>query len=100
MDSAINLYYVNGLFNPTDHAEGITLGTAPGSITFIQSLHASSALNISAHEIGHALGLRHPEYYAEAESLTTDRLMKSADLGGDPCRLIQHEWLTANGTAQ
>jgi hypothetical protein len=100
--NAVNVYYVNTLYNPSENNEGITYGTKPGSITFIQSSHLSSNVNVSAHEIGHALGLQHPQDYIPPEptSLTTDRLMRSPDLGGSPCRLIQHEWDTANGFAR
>jgi len=98
--NAVNVYYVNTLYNPLESNEGITYGTKPGSVTFIQSTLNSSSVNITAHEIGHALGLQHPNVYGQPYSLTTDRLMRAADNGGSPCRLIQREWNIANGNAK
>ncbi len=104
--TAVNVYYVNMLYNPAENNEGITYGTKPGSVTFIQAAQGalnSSSVNVTAHEIGHALGLKHPQDYTPPEpttSLTADRLMRSPDVGGSPCRLVQHEWDTANGFAR
>lgn len=100
---AINVYYVNALTNATQRSEGITYGkytNKTATVTFIQSSLHSSSVNITAHEIGHALGLEHPDVYGEPYWLTTDRLMRNPDVGGSPCRLILHEWNTANGIAR
>lgn len=94
---AVNIYYVNTLFNALQNNEGLTYGLTNRAVTFIQDFHNSSTVNVSAHEIGHALGLEHPSFYGQPASLTGDRIMRSPDMGGFPCRLIRDEWTTVNG---
>jgi hypothetical protein len=97
---AINVYYVNALTNSQGRvAEGITFASL--QTCFIQDAHTNTSVNITAHEIGHALGiLAHPNDPGRPLTGDPDRLMWAYDTGGNPCRLIRSEWQTVNKRAQ
>jgi hypothetical protein len=88
-----NIYYVNSYGGPNDNAATIEIkrptGSFPGGI-FIQDDHTNSVENISAHEIGHALGLFGYE--------STDPLdvMYTNALPSNPCRVLKHDWDVVN----
>jgi hypothetical protein len=91
---AINVYYVKALNGPID-AGGITvLGT---QTSFIQDSNMNSNVNVTAHELGHALGIGYD--VGSTAPGDPDRLMWCCETGNNPCRLIRSEWRTINGNA-
>jgi hypothetical protein len=96
--SVINLYYVNALAvsNTIGLINGIAYPTL--RVTFIRDVETNLIANVTAHEIGHQLGLQgHVPIEWRGND---DRLMWWISLTTAPCRLIQREWRTVNQSAQ
>lgn len=79
----INIYYVNTYL--LDSANAATAGKE----TFIQDSHDNSAVNITAHEVGHALGIGY-------ESNDSIDVMLSYSSVINPCNVKKTDWDTAN----
>ncbi len=95
--NGLNVYYVNALSNATKTVLGITYPTFQA--TFIQDFHTNSSVNLTAHEIGHALAnLR--DVGTNNVPGDPDRLMLWEERGDNPCRLIRSEWRDANQILQ
>jgi hypothetical protein len=94
---AINIYYVNAVTNPTLKYVGLTYQNI--KVTFIGDKHTNSTVNVTAHEIGHSLGLPHPNEPGRPVTGRPDRLMWNADTGSNPCRLVRDEWTNVNKNA-
>lgn len=91
---AVNVYYVNSL--KTGFTGDTPANAANIHVSFIADVHTNSTVNITAHEIGHAMGLRHPP----TNQLTAvDRLMWWLGQPSNPCRLIRDEWTNVNKNA-
>jgi hypothetical protein len=93
---AFNVYYVHAI-NPA--VNGIAFGV-PLNTIFIRDNHAQSAVNLTAHEIGH---LFNPIIIKDVPTGIwgdVDRLMWYSDLSSDPCRLVRYEWTEINKRAQ
>jgi hypothetical protein len=95
--NVINIYFVN-----TNALDGV-IGTLSGGtysasrITFIQDYHPNSNVNVTAHEIGHQMGLD-KEVGPKRGHLpgNDDRVMWWSSISSNPCRLIRNEWQTVN----
>jgi hypothetical protein len=95
---AINVYYVHSILCPcATEVFGITF-PSPVNTIFIQDSHPQSNVNLSAHEIGHALGLLLD--VGENTWGSDDRLMWGYGNSDNPCRLVRFEWETLNATAK
>jgi hypothetical protein len=93
---AINVYYVHAI-SATNY--GLALSYPPLSNTFIQDFHYDeSAENITAHELGHQLGITYDVDVSGGPPGLPDRLMGAST--ADPCRLIRKEWETVNKAAR
>ena len=96
---AINVYYVHAMTGPVILAGAIT-HVAP-QVIFVQDfLNLNSNVNVTAHEIGHALGLVHPNNPGQLVTGKPDRLMWLGEDGSNPCRLIRSEWQKVNDNAK
>jgi hypothetical protein len=96
---AINVYYVRSI-SATNI--GLAFSYQPLKTAYIQDFHDGSNVHITAHELGHHLGIDYdvatlPPPYKTKPGLD-DRLM-GPDSRSDPCRLIRAEWQTNNNTA-
>jgi hypothetical protein len=96
---ALNIYYVKSI-SASSFADA--LSSPPLGFAVIQDIHCVSTVNVTAHELGHLLGItydvdinlaRHPSMPG-----LPDRLMGSDC--GNPCRLIRSEWQIINNTAK
>lgn len=85
----INTYYVVNLSDGVGVAYTVTAPEA--EINFIQDSHLNSAVNLTAHEIGHNLDL--------VDVTINDRLMYDTESCENPCELIKTEWDDANDKA-
>jgi hypothetical protein len=87
----IFVFYVSAL----DSAfSGITFTNQPAtdaifSISFIDDSHSNSSVNITAHEVGHALGI--PD-----ESSDPGDVMYNTGLSSNPCNVKRVDWNEAN----
>jgi hypothetical protein len=77
----INVYYVNVVSSPNAN----TLNAE----TFIQDSHANSAVNITAHEIGHALG-------RQGDSDDSIDVMLWYSSSANPCNVKKVDWDAVN----
>jgi hypothetical protein len=97
VSGAFNVYYVHANNNPA--INGLAFGS-PLNTIFIRDDHSQSAVNLTAHEVGH---LFNPSVIKDVPTAIwgdTDRLMWYSDLNGDPCRLVRHEWTEINKKAK
>ncbi|MGD1019877.1 MAG: hypothetical protein ABSA12_11240 [Verrucomicrobiia bacterium] len=91
---AINVYFVKAM------SADWGLSYPPLSVTYIQDVHDETNVNITAHELGHQMGI---PYDVDSPTGVTapgnpDRLMWYTGLSDNPCRLIRSEWETVNGS--
>ena len=91
-NAAINVYFVQnyGVAGLQVNAATAAVGSAIGAQTFIQDGHVNSTLNITAHEVGHGLGL------SPYESGDIKDVMYGVSDVSDPCRVIKHDWDIVN----
>ena len=80
-----NIYYIASMQIPS----AFTL--IPRKETWIQDAHANSALNITAHEIGHILGIS-----GSAHSPNPKDLMHTFSLPTNPCNVRRVDWNIVN----
>lgn len=83
LNADINIYYVDDY--SIDNASTLS------KLTFIQDSHANMTENITAHEVGHSLGL--------PDVADTSRLMLESSSAANPCFLNKPEWDTSNTVA-
>jgi hypothetical protein len=79
----INVYYVKALEVPQATT---VIGL---HLTWIQDTHVNSTVNVSAHEIGHELGIAY-------ESMDPIDVMLSFGSATNPCNVKQRDWNTVN----
>ncbi len=95
---AINVYYVKSIECPCP-TEVLGITFPPLGVIFIQDSHPQSNVNLTAHELGHALGLT-PDDVQENTWGSDERLMLGYGSPNNPCRLVRFEWQTVNKTAR
>jgi hypothetical protein len=102
--NALNVYYVNALTNAnvTQQASGVTYFAQ--QVSFIQDVHPSSNVNLTAHELGHSLAnLPNTGGLGTAAGGVPgfpDQLMWYVEQSSNPCRLLQREWEAVNTAAK
>jgi hypothetical protein len=77
------IYYVRGVTVPAASSD------RPSSTAFVGDLHSASSVNVTAHEIGHLLGIA-------GHSSDPEDLMFATAQATNPCRLRESDWDTAN----
>lgn len=85
-DARINVYYVH------DYQLAPATTTISMRLTFISDSRPNTTENITAHEIGHSLGL--------SDVATATSLMYLLSDAGNPCLLSKSEWDTSNVVAR
>lgn len=104
--NVINIYYVNAIAISNVLTGVVTTDNAgatyrPQRIVFVQSFHIGSNVNVTAHEVCHAMGVvAHVGLPPGSEGTSgpgsNDRLMWWESLLSNPCRLIREEWTRVN----
>jgi hypothetical protein len=90
---AINIYFVKEM------SADLGLTYMPLRVSYIQDIHDNSNVSITAHELGHQMGIPYDVGLDNVPG-NADRLMWYAGLSDNPCRLIRTEWQTINNTAK
>jgi hypothetical protein len=89
LTAGINIYYIHDIKGLID--TGVTV--LPDNLIFIQDGHSLSTETLTAHEIGHVLGLD--------DVNDETRLMHfEGSAAGNNCFLNKPEWDTSNATAE
>jgi hypothetical protein len=92
VSGAFNVYYVHAL---TTNLNALGIAYPQPGLAFIGDSHPPSTGTISGHEIGHLFGFPDVDYIHQWG--LADRLMwYQAQVGIDPCRLVEVEWRAAN----
>jgi HEAT repeats/Matrixin len=92
-NASINIFYVPALKLVDTLPDGVANGIAyrKSRIVFIGDFHENSTGNITAHEVGHVLGLNHVPHETS--------LMFAKSRSTNPCILRKFEWDVSNGKA-
>ncbi|MGO9244961.1 MAG: choice-of-anchor Q domain-containing protein [Verrucomicrobiia bacterium] len=102
--NALNVYYVHAMTNADVAVQASGFTYFAQQVTFIQDVHPSSSVNLTAHELGHSLA-RLPDtggigIIEGAVPGFPDQLMWYNESASNPCRLIQREWEKVNSAAK
>lgn len=85
-DAEINIYYIQSLKEEN--------GATVGYLIFIQDSLYDSVENVTAHEVGHALGV--PNHAEDGSDHTVEDLMYKWGTGNNPANVTRDNWNIAN----